>query len=63
MEEVKLNKLPLEEPEHVTRLHEQRMTVCYTCDRRNSLNFCNECGCLLSVKTRMPWVKCPLGKW
>jgi len=24
---------------------------------------CKHCGCLMKIKTKMPFVTCPLGKW
>lgn len=43
---------------------ELRMFHCRSCDKYNSkLNLCNECGCLLTLKTTIKQVECPLGKW
>jgi hypothetical protein len=63
MQEEKLNKLPLEEPEHIKILSEHRMTICRTCNQFTSLQFCNECSCFMPIKTTLPWVKCPVGRW
>jgi len=44
-------------------LHENRMNICRSCPRLNSLNFCMECSCFMPFKTRMDSAKCPLEKW
>jgi membrane protease subunit (stomatin/prohibitin family) len=39
-----------------------RQNICNTCDK-NTNNFCNECGCVLEVRTGYKLLDCPLGKW
>lgn len=41
----------------------QRYEICNSCDKLNSAKFCTECGCFMPLKTRLPGVDCPLGKW
>lgn len=40
-----------------------RISLCKSCDRLNSLNFCKECGCFMPAKVRLKWSECPLKKW
>jgi hypothetical protein len=42
----------------------RRLNICSDCDRFIHLTKqCKECGCLMSMKTRLAEAKCPLGKW
>lgn len=41
-----------------------RMATCRDCDRFISgTTQCRECGCIMSMKTRLSTAACPLGKW
>ena len=42
--------------------YEIRMDICQKCDKLK-IGFCSQCGCLMSVKTRLKASKCPLQKW
>jgi hypothetical protein len=42
---------------------DSRYEICKTCERFNTLKFCKECGCFMPAKTKLAYVKCPLGKW
>jgi hypothetical protein len=42
----------------------KRWSTCITCDDFiHKSNRCGKCGCLMSVKAKMPHAKCPLKKW
>ena len=53
----------------VEKIAEVRLDICNTCpskveDKDSEIfNTCNECGCLLQLKSRSMESKCPLGKW
>ena len=40
----------------------QRWSECLGCDRFDK-GMCGECGCHMSMKVRVAWAKCPIGKW
>jgi len=43
---------------------ERRMSVCQECPSLLKLtNQCKECGCVMSLKTKLEKATCPLGKW
>lgn len=51
---------------------ERRLTICADCDRYEIVKIpltnvdvgrCKECGCVVSIKARLPGMNCPLGKW
>jgi len=44
-------------------LSEQRMQICRPCEFYSRWGRCVRCGCVLAVKTRVPSMKCPIGKW
>jgi hypothetical protein len=50
-------------------LSNERLEICKVCPEsqdlygRGWINFCNLCGCMLKVKTRLKSSKCPAGKW
>ena len=47
----------------------ERLAICKECPEsrdvygRGWINYCNICGCMLKIKTRIKKSKCPLGKW
>ena len=41
----------------------KRMAICQKCDYYGKYSRCMKCGCILPVKTRIPGMKCPIGKW
>ena len=46
--------------------HERRMAVCAGCPKMKTLAGqpqCEECGCLLTIKSQLDGMKCPLNKW
>jgi len=51
------------------KLSDERLAICEACPEsrdlyaRGWINYCNICGCMLKVKTRLKKSKCPLGKW
>ena len=52
------------ERQEIEDMAKERMNVCLDCDRyENLLNRCKECGCFLTIKTRMKHLHCPLKKW
>jgi len=42
---------------------EQRMAVCQSCPELGALNRCGQCGCFMTIKTRIYSAKCPFGLW
>jgi hypothetical protein len=43
---------------------ERRMSICVECPSLLKLtNQCKECGCVMSLKTKLEKATCPLGKW
>ena len=42
----------------------ERLIICKECDSYvKNRDMCKECGCIMSMKTRLFAAKCPLGKW
>lgn len=42
----------------------KRLQICTDCDRLfQKTKTCKECGCFMLLKTKVPFVDCPLGKW
>jgi hypothetical protein len=47
-----------------SEIRAERLLDCSECDRLFRPTWtCKECGCFMAVKTRLPGVSCPLGKW
>lgn len=45
-------------------LAKERMSICLECPKLIPItNQCKECGCIMSLKTKLPNASCPLGKW
>lgn len=43
---------------------ERRMSICVECPSLLKLtNQCKECGCVMSLKTKLEKATCPLGRW
>jgi hypothetical protein len=41
-----------------------RLAACEVCPFYNkSTTRCGKCGCFMYFKTRIPWARCPVGKW
>lgn len=41
-----------------------RLDICNKCKHfRKSINQCKKCGCLMQIKARIAFTKCPIGKW
>lgn len=53
----------LENGGKTTTESERRWNICKSCDKLNSMNFCNECACFMPLKTKIPFAVCPIGKW
>lgn len=42
----------------------QRLEICKNCEFFNKITTqCNQCGCIMSIKSLLPDAKCPKGKW
>lgn len=42
----------------------ERWDICTQCPRFfKPTGTCKECGCFMRIKTQIPSVKCPIGKW
>ena len=50
-------------------LQKKRLAICGGCEHskdlysRGWINYCDVCGCMLRMKTRLKNSKCPIGKW
>lgn len=43
---------------------EQRLTICKSCEKFIlPTNQCRECGCIMTMKTKLTNASCPLAKW
>ena len=40
-----------------------RLQHCRQCEFINDLLQCQQCGCFMIIKTRIPQSSCPIGKW
>ena len=51
------------------KLSDERLAICKECPHsrdlyaRGWINYCNICGCMLKIKTRIKSNKCPDGRW
>ena len=43
--------------------YSRRLSICEKCDRKNIINICKECGCIVIAKAKLIDSKCPLDKW
>jgi len=48
--------------EHPTFVEERR-AICAACPEKNPVGLCNQCGCVVYLKTMIRGLQCPLGKW
>lgn len=56
-----MNILDWKASEDVIKL---RLMHCNECEQFNStLNICNKCFCVMTLKTTIKQSECPLGKW
>lgn len=48
-----------------TELAAERLAICQTCEHKRDtpVMYCTECGCALTLKTKLKIGKCPIGKW
>ena len=44
-------------------LQEERYNICKSCPSFTLLKTCKECGCIMTLKTRISDASCPLEKW
>ena len=44
-------------------LRNQRIEICESCDRLNSIKVCKQCNCFMPLKTWLKTKKCPQDKW
>lgn len=56
---VDLNSLTEEE----RKVYPVRMKICDQCEHKNHIGICQQCGCVLAIKARIPIFHCPIGKW
>jgi rRNA maturation protein Nop10 len=43
---------------------QERMDICKQCPEFiNLTDQCKKCGCIMSIKTKLPNAYCPIGKW
>lgn len=48
--------------EDLLKLSDQRMKICSQCEHFSGVK-CNQCGCFMKAKTKIPQASCPLGNW
>jgi hypothetical protein len=42
----------------------ERLDICKACPELiKATNQCKQCGCIMTLKTKLPNASCPLGKW
>lgn len=46
-----------------TDIAKERLAICQECPLYLSTGICSQCGCFMSVKTKLPNAECPEGKW
>lgn len=47
-----------------SEIAEERMSICNGCENFKQLTkTCNQCGCIMPLKTKLPNAACPVGKW
>lgn len=46
-----------------SHLSTERLAICKGCDYYGKYGLCQKCGCIMAIKTRIPMMKCPIGKW
>ena len=47
-----------------SEIAESRLKTCRECEFfQKNYSRCSKCGCIMSVKARIPGMKCPVGKW
>lgn len=45
-------------------MSEDRLNICRSCEHFEEITSrCKQCGCFMEIKTRIPFVECPVGKW
>lgn len=43
---------------------DKRLEICETCpEYRPNLVMCSQCGCIMPLKVKFKYAKCPMGKW
>jgi len=55
--EIAKHKLASEEDREI------RVNLCKSCEKLNTLSFCQICHCYMPLKTYIKTQQCPLGKW
>lgn len=45
------------------KIGNDRFEICKKCNLLSEKEFCEKCGCYMPVKTKLPFMKCPEGKW
>jgi hypothetical protein len=53
----------LDPSEASSEVKDLRMEICNSCERKNSINICKECKCVVNLKVLFEVEKCPLKKW
>jgi hypothetical protein len=50
--------------EYIKNLRKSRLDICKNCEFFNKITTqCNQCGCIMSVKSMLVDSKCPKEKW
>jgi hypothetical protein len=45
-------------------ISEKRYSICLSCpELTKTTKQCKQCGCLMSIKTKLAVAECPIGKW
>lgn len=46
-----------------SKLSNERFEICKKCEFLINGERCEKCGCYMPLKTKLPFMKCPEGKW
>lgn len=45
-------------------ISDKRLEICKNCPEFIKLTTqCKKCGCIMKLKTKLPFAECPIGKW
>jgi len=45
------------------KIEEVRKSLCNSCENFTKLSTCDKCGCVMPLKWKFHYAKCPLEKW
>ena len=50
-------------PSRIVEMSKNRMAICGGCEQLTKIKTCSLCNCFMPVKTTVPFLACPDGKW